>query len=260
MATTQLLYDLPIPRSSFGFAYDQKRGVFVLFGGEAFLSVLIFGDTWEYDGVNWRHIDIPAYPTPPTPRTQVALVYDTTRERIIMHGGTDTVLTFDDTWTYNGSRWTEISTTTKPTATDFNRMYAYDEDRDSLVLFGGGVGVSEIDETWEFDGTDWTQATPGTSPPERKSGDMVYDQVNKNIVLFGGFTGVTTYDDTWIYDGTNWVELVTSAEPTNGLSGHWMGYDAIAERVLIFGGFAVRDHQVCGTAKRGYYRAGGNRG
>ena len=46
----------PSARILTGVAYDERRNVMVLFGGADPSGSTLFGDTWEFDGANWRQI------------------------------------------------------------------------------------------------------------------------------------------------------------------------------------------------------------
>ena len=71
-------------------------------------------------------------------------------------------LVSDDTWTYDGSDWTQVTTAHAPSPRAGCAM-AYDSNRNVTVLFGGILDTNWppdlYDDTWEFDGTDWTEIT-----------------------------------------------------------------------------------------------------
>ncbi|MDO8630142.1 MAG: kelch repeat-containing protein, partial [Phycisphaerales bacterium] len=66
----------PSPRSDHAMAYDEARGVVILFGGYFYVSLadtfIKFGDTWEWDGVTWTLRSA----TGPPPRSGHAMAYD----------------------------------------------------------------------------------------------------------------------------------------------------------------------------------------
>lgn len=233
-------YNLPPPRVGHGLVYDPVRDVLVIFGGSNRTGPFVFlNDTWEHDGLNWQQVNVSGIA--PAIRGGAAMIWDTTRGRIVLHGGANSAL-LTDTWIYNGSGWVQVNTTIQPTGTSFP-AYAYDEGLDRLVIFGGGIaGSVEIDETWTFDGTDWTQLSPASDPPVRVFGSMTYDPDNNRIVLFGGITAglsgpaAQTWADTWSWNGTDWTQIVTTAAPVGGLDSHWVEYSVDAEKVILFGG------------------------
>lgn len=48
--------EAPPPRSEGYLAYDETRGVIVMFGGEGIQVVPTLGDTWEWNGVGWTRV------------------------------------------------------------------------------------------------------------------------------------------------------------------------------------------------------------
>jgi hypothetical protein len=76
------------------------RGVCVLFGGRDPVTMEIFNDTWEHDGVNWVQIDN-VYGGIYPPRADVGIAHDFVRNRLVAFGGVDAnTATLDDTWEY----------------------------------------------------------------------------------------------------------------------------------------------------------------
>ncbi|MCA1650359.1 MAG: hypothetical protein LC753_08785 [Acidobacteria bacterium] len=78
----------PPPRVGFSLAYDANNNTVVLFGGLGRDPVFGFGiplgDTWVFDGTNWKEM------TPllsPAPRYAPALTYDSARKQVVLFGG-----------------------------------------------------------------------------------------------------------------------------------------------------------------------------
>jgi hypothetical protein len=88
----------PPGRWAHAMAYYLARGSVVLFGGygPTYPSGSQFGDTWEYDGVNWTQIGTS---TSPPAREQHAMAYDTVRRCVVMFGGSGSG-SKGDTWEY----------------------------------------------------------------------------------------------------------------------------------------------------------------
>jgi hypothetical protein len=122
-------------------AYDAARQRVVLFGGGDGRGG-VFGDTWEWDGLNWAQRNTAASPTP---RQDPAMVYDAARQRIVLFGG-DGGGTRADTWEWDGLNWAQRNTATSPTLRSGHAM-AYDAAHQRVVLFGGfGLYV----DTWLY--------------------------------------------------------------------------------------------------------------
>ncbi len=106
------------PSARFGaqMVYDIARGVSVLYGGLA-SSISIpppNNDTWEFNGTTW---------TQATPignagnRYNYGACYDSVRSRMVIYGGASTQLLTtpnSQTWEYQGTTWTQITTVGNP--------------------------------------------------------------------------------------------------------------------------------------------------
>ena len=144
--------------------------------------------------------------TVPPGRRLSAMVHDAARRRVMMFGGDHALrAVLDDTWTWDGQTWSDITSSGAPTV--YGHRMAYDEARRVIVVFGGldARGLAS-DETWEFDGTDWQRRHPLHEPSPRAGHEMVYDRAREVTLLFGGFgpDGVPK-GDTWLWDGNAWT-------------------------------------------------------
>jgi hypothetical protein len=113
----------------------------------------------------------------------------------------------NDTWTWDGTTWTQLSPTHSPDARE-NHAMAYDSIRGKTVLFGGTDDTGTLGDTWEWDGIDWTQRTPTTNPPAQSGGGMSYDSARGVSVL--GFSPI------WEWDGTNWTQKSAAHPASSG--------------------------------------------
>jgi Galactose oxidase, central domain len=118
---------------------------------------------------------------------------------------------------------------------------AYEDVRQRVVLFGGWGGVETLGDTWEWDGSAWTQIAD-MGPPGRYSPGMTYDVSRQCVVLFGGSVWLeqwpwwVTLGDTWEWNGTEWTQVADIGPPPR--LDHTMTYDAIRQRVVLYGGDA----------------------
>lgn len=91
------------PRFSCGYAYDSKRNLLIIFGGDA---GDVYGDTWSWDGKEWKQLS----DTGPKPRSMGCLAYDKNRDRIVMFGGRlNWPNDANDTWEWDGTKWKEVN-------------------------------------------------------------------------------------------------------------------------------------------------------
>jgi len=181
---------------------DEARQQVVLFGGanggpngRQYLA-----DTWTWNGTTWT--SSPST-TAPSPRAGAAIGYDPARSRVVLFGGCsgwNCGTLHDDTWEWDGSSWTRMTSTRAPARRSASCL-AFDGR--TLVLFGGsGAGNATLGDTWTWDGTEWREVTAQTSPLPRSSHACVFD--GRSLVLVGGrLVGV----DVWRFessDGGHW--------------------------------------------------------
>lgn len=112
--------------------------------------------TWEWNGTNWIKI-LPADPendgNPPYSSSGHSMVYDASREKLLMFGGSDN----NYTWEWNGNSWIRKTVADpeedgSPAARSRHDM-VYDSVLEKVIMYGGNVDTSiDDDKTWEWDG------------------------------------------------------------------------------------------------------------
>jgi hypothetical protein len=99
------------------------------------------------------------------------MAYDPATADVVLFGGSGNGGDLSDTWTFDGTTWTELSTATRPPARD-SASIAYDPTTGHLIMFGGEASSGDLSDTWTFDGTNWTQVTTASSPTARDGATM----------------------------------------------------------------------------------------
>jgi hypothetical protein len=177
--------------------------------------------------------------TAPPARTAAAMAYDPATGDMVLFGGdqvTDgTGVLLSDTWTWDGSTWTEQFPSASPAAR-YGASLAYDAATGDLVLFGGVTSAGDASDTWTWNGTTWTPLLPKNSPPARYAASVADDQATGLVVLFGGLANHTMLSDTWTWDGTTWTQQHPGSKPPARYAAS-MGYDAATATVVLFGGY-----------------------
>ncbi len=137
-----------------------------------------------------------------------------------------------DTWEWNGSKWTFLDFQPLPPSTG-NARSVYDVKRDRMVMYGGAEKVAT---TWALSKNAWTDVSPPAGPGGRQFCALAYDIDRDRIVMFGGGTYTEYFDDTWEYDGTSWQQATVTGKPEKrqGIRGE---YDRSRKRVVVFGGW-----------------------
>ena len=164
------------------------------------------------------------------------MAYDAATSQLVLFSGSGAAGAPRDTWTWDGSTWTQQSPAASPPARYYASM-AYDPATSQLVLFGGGMNSTGIaGDTWTWDGTTWTQQSPATRPAARFGASMAYDPATSQLVLFGGIgLDGLPFRDTWTWDGTTWTQQSPAASPPARYQAS-MAYDAATSQLVLFGG------------------------
>jgi hypothetical protein len=175
------------------------------------------------------------------------MAYDAPNRVIVLYGG----LVQDqnegreagDTWTWNGSDWTEVGPLDGPPGDrDGPRMVSTPE---GPLLFGGRISnLKYYRDLWRWDGKTWVAEAPAHPPAGRSSAAVAYDPDHGSLFVFGG-TGVnagagpgaqgTPLGDAWLAAGGEWVQVLVPGSPPalSFADAHW---DPTNKRVLVMFG------------------------
>ncbi len=241
---TQLFPALSPPvRGYASMAYDPDMnagaGALVLFGGwnGSFLN-----DTWAWNGTSWSEVAT----TGPPVRDEASMAWDPVMNAgaggMVLFGGAGST-NYNDTWSWSGTTWTQLSPTTSPSARGYSSL-AYDTGTQQMVLYGG-YGTTYDNDTWLWDGSNWDLQSPGTSPGARDAATMAYDSATGQLLLAAGSNG-STLGDTWNWTGSTWAQLA----PTTTLPARWratMAYDVATSQMVLFGGWNSGNNALADT-------------
>ncbi|MEM6733035.1 MAG: hypothetical protein AAF658_15870, partial [Myxococcota bacterium] len=201
-------------------AYDESRGVFVLFGGRDENNDF-FRDTWEWDG-EWTLVSEDG----PAARSLHNLVYDPQRERVVLLGGdvenglgecvtVPSAPICNDVWEWDGTSW-------------LFRLAADPEGDGEIGPFWqtgaasqgdvGGVLVYGVEETvWRWDGG--AETRPGAFASFAASEGFAIDEVTLRSVEVewhgggSGFRGNASSNGASlnVWDSGQWRTVATNA-------------------------------------------------
>ena len=156
--------------------------------------------------------------------------------------------------------WMSLSTTGGPTYGSPSVVYSAASNR--AILFGGVTGAASccpsFNDVWVLTNANglgqspvWIQLSPETPngvPSPRSFHSAVYDAANNRMIIFGGgqFTGGLfnpMFNDVWVLtnaDGLGgtpaWSPLSPSGNSPAPRTGHGAAYDAVNNRMIVFGG------------------------
>jgi hypothetical protein len=218
----------PHPRYGHAMAYDEKRGVIVMFGGQGEYGLL--ADTWEWDGENWLNVYTVGF-APPA-RIGHQMFYDRSRGRVMLSGGFNDAIEeettfYGDYWEWDGQKWIPIGVESVfNTITGFG--VAYDQNKQNwLAVSSAGIHYWEDDQ--------WVLSSGDDTSPFRHQPSMVNDPSSEIILLFGGIKGDEILNDTWSYEEGIWNQLNLNLSPP-GRHLHSLFYDEVRQSFVIYGG------------------------
>lgn len=223
---------VPPARLGAGAAYDEKRGVTVLFGGsgkDANQLAVFYDDIWEWDGKDWIRKTPKVHPLP---RQAPGMYYDPIREAVVIYGGyyfdteTQSQVFHDDVWSWDGETWQEVAM--EQSRRSSSGAILFDPFKQTALFLDG-------EDLWTLQETLWVPLTFSHRPSNRWGSQMVYDPSVQAALLFGGYKDNQIFDDTWLYDGKNWRQLITANQPA-ARHGPVMFYDQVRGSILLFGG------------------------
>lgn len=202
----------PQPRSTFAMAYDQARHDVVLFGGMAQVGpgkggLQAVDDTWIWDGSTWKEMHPANEPAFGYDWDAATMQFDPITQTVLMYGYTRSTSETGasiraETWSWDGSRWREISTSGPTTI----GTMLFDGARVLLIAASAGlVGGRYVTQTWAWDGSRWTLLHPKVDLPIVGNPTGAYDADTHQLVLLTG--------DTWLWDGSTWSRAHPTTQP-----------------------------------------------
>jgi hypothetical protein len=104
----------------------------------------------------------------------------------------------DDSWDWDGTEWTPVSTSQLPPLRDAPAVVVFD----APVLFGGVRLTTIFNDAWRLDrDAGWEPLTLQNPPSPRYAISMVFDSVSNRAVLFGGQLEDGGYSgETWLLE------------------------------------------------------------
>ena len=196
----------PVKRSHHAMAYDPVRMQTVLFGGlndGPLTPASGLDDTWVWDAATW----VQKNPTTRPPgRWFHTMAWDSSRARVVLHGGEVYLNGFlSDTWEWDGTTWEQQSPMVTPLGRSAHAM-AYDAARGETVLFGGATPSLRSDTWVRTTGVPIDWITNGSFEDPRISPPFV-----ANISAIPGWS-VSTVDLLGVFpnNGLQAVDLVGS--------------------------------------------------
>ena len=257
-ASWTLLHPRVSPPSATGGveAFDGRTNQLILYGGSPEYGTEMVDATWLWTGRAWASL----HPTRhPDGVDGAVMAYDGDTRQLVLFGGEADYgqNTYNTTWLWTGSTWTEAHPRVSPPVRNFPAM-AFDPKSHQLLLFGGENSTGDFNDTWTWTGSNWERLLPHQSPPRSSQQAAAYDPTVGGVVLFGGLVSTSTglYPiGTWLWTGTDWVQLSPSSAPSprSSVSVAW---DPAAKVLVAFGGQSAASQPLSDTwvFERGEWR------
>lgn len=225
----------PPARAQCAIAWDFARNVLVVFGGSDSTGARL-GDTWEWNGAAWANVT--PVGTSPVARSFCAMAYDWINAKVLLFGGNNGTASpyLNDTWTWNGTTWTQLSPTNVP-ATRQQHLMVSRPDQLDIVMAVGQNTVRHAD-TWAWNGSNWNQVLTATTPPvSRIALDAGYDLVRQRVVITGGNnSALNPTGQISEFDGINWVNRTPIPSPRPHNTRYYFAFVAATGKSYTFGG------------------------
>ena len=223
-------WDTSMGLSSTAIAFDPATDQLLMFGGlrQSSSGPSESGQTYAWDDVQHAW-DLLSPAVSPSPRFGASLVFDAGLDELVLYGGRNSETgDLTDTFTWDGSVWTQVPTLTAPSAREFPTT-AWDSISGDVLLFGGrGSNGGLLNDTWSFDGADWRQLNPAHRPPPTSEATASALGGLNGIIVYGGVVDAsglvssTKSNATYLWDGADWTQNRTPGGPQTPTPGVWV--------------------------------------
>jgi hypothetical protein len=152
--------------------------------------------------------------------------------------------TLNDTWTWDGARWTEQTANGPPALAGASATW--DPTLGEVLMFGGtSDGTNDagslLNTLWAWDGASWmARQTPSPLPPARWGATLTYDAAIRGDVLIGGQEAAGPVADEWLYTKSAttshaWTSIKPTSRPA-AAAGSAAAWDSATSQLILFGG------------------------
>lgn len=178
---------------------DPANGHVDMFGG--YRGRFYSRDTFQWTGKNWKLLNLDETKSP-YPRMAAVIAQDPIRKDVVLFGGISDNWVVQNTWTWDGTSWTEQNPATQPPPLYYTTG-GFDPVLKEVVVFGGGSSAVDQRTTWAWNGSDWSRLSPAKSPAARERFGTVWDPASRQFLVFDGYVFNTTnyFSDTWVLTG-----------------------------------------------------------
>ncbi|MGH7685285.1 MAG: kelch repeat-containing protein [Candidatus Dormibacteria bacterium] len=206
----------------------------------AFIAVA-GGTAGAYFGLRGAHGPGSGPGDAPPARAFAAAAYDEARHQVVLFGGTaaNGTADLDDTWTWDGSSWTQQHPSVSPPARAYAAM-TYDPHAHDVLLVGGRGAQKAVQGIC---GSGSVSSSGSVGPPSSPVSSPPIEPIAPSPPPVGGPNGASmapcmasvpsVLTDTWTWDGSNWHD--TGQPAPSGILGPApaVGTDPATGQVLL---------------------------
>jgi hypothetical protein len=190
----------------------------------------------------------------PLARNSAGFAYDAATGTDILTGGrtgcSPNSGQYVDTWSWNGTTWTQLHPKVDGPGEMAWFSMAYDAATDQEIAVGAYSGCGIATGMWTWNGTQWTAAPQNAVLPDAlDSYSLAYDAATHTVILVGyavpsddGEPSIPGHSgpETWSWNGTHWTFLDPATSPP-AVEDPSIAYDAARQQVVLFGGEVVSE-------------------
>ena len=236
-AWTQLA-SAPTGRAFHSAVYDPARDRMLVYGGEYNYAVL--NDVVAFDCAAGRWSTVSTAGGPPEPRESHGATYDPVRDRMVVAGGTNGQ-SMPHTWalTLAGTpTWVALNPTDDPLSV---MAGGYDGASDAVLAFDG-YALSSLPLAGP---PAWTRANPTGPVPivdiaSGVSQPLIHDSLRDRWLALWASREPGSAPGVWALSFAGgqpvWTPIAATGTPPPARMGYAAAYDAVADRVVLFGG------------------------
>lgn len=206
---------IPVERAV---AATEKSGSVLLFGGMSGASRV--DSSFRWTGGRWQRLEPSASPSARDGASMARI-----DDQLVLHGGRADNGLRADTWTWNGSTWSQVAEGAEtPAARTDASMFSIG---DAAYVFGGSIAGGAVSETWRYRAGGWSSIATPAELVARSQGCATSDGT-RGLLTGGGVA------DAWSFDGAAWTSL--GATRFGVRTGCAMAFASETQQVLFLGG------------------------
>jgi hypothetical protein len=190
----------------------------------------------------------------PLARDSAGFAYDAATGTDLLTGGrtgcSPNAGQYVDTWSWNGSTWTQLHPKLDGPGEMAWFSMTYDAASGQEIAVGAFSGCGISTGMWTWNGSQWAQAPLNAALPDPlDSYSLAYYAATRTVILVGyavpsddgvpqlpGHSG----PETWSWNGSHWTFLHPATSPP-AVENPSIAYDAATQKVVLFGGEVVSE-------------------